>query len=115
MFYVDNNSFCELGNTAEFKDFFCWFSSESYLRRSFFTKIVGCFLPTAILPKMNFFCRFFKNFDSVDQSLLSIAFTQVVIREKVCFIKTTSFNYSFTETSSIQRNPFCRSLVGTHY
>ena len=34
--------------------------------------------------------------------LLFIAFTQVVFTEKVSFIKTTAFNYSFTDTWSIQ-------------
>ena len=47
--------------------------------------------------------------------LLFIAFTQVVFTEPVCFIETTSFNYSYTETWSIQQNPFCHFLVGTHY
>ena len=39
--------------------------------------VVGCFLPTAILPKMNFFCRFFFFLffaKSVDQSLLDVYF-----------------------------------------
>ena len=40
--------------------------------------------------------------------LLFIAFTQVVFREKICFIETTSFNYYFTEIWLIL------SLLGGH-
>ena len=39
--------------------------------KEFFLKVAGCFLPTAILPKTNFFRMFFFIFEkSVDQSLL---------------------------------------------
>ena len=115
MFYVNNNSFCKLGNTAELKDFFCQFSSERYLRISFYTKVADSFLPTAILPKLNFFCRIFLIFDKKCRPitfrwlLLLIAFTQVVFREKVCFIETTSINYYFTETYQSKEIHFAAS------
>ena len=70
-----------------------------------FIKVAGCSLPTAILPKMNFFFSFFLIFfDKKCRQiifrglLLFIAFTQAAFTEKVCFIETASFNYSFTET-----------------
>ena len=86
----------------------------------FLLKLLDVFLPTAILrdePLLQVFLIFDKKCRSITFRwiLLFIAFTQVVFREKVCFIETTSFNYSFTETWSIQRNPFCRFLLGTHH
>ena len=54
-------------------------------------------------------------FQIFDKKCRPIIFIQVVFIEKVRFIETTSFNYTFTETQSIQRNPICRFLVGTHY
>ena len=71
--------------------------------------------------KWTSFASFFLIFDNKFRPItfrwlvLFITFTQVVFTEKVCFIETTSFNYSFTETWSIQRNPFCRFLLGTHH
>ena len=50
------------------------------------------FLPTAILPKVNFFCKFFLIFDKKCRPiifrwiLLFVTFTQVVFREKVCVL-----------------------------
>ena len=54
-------------------------------------------------------------FQIFDKKCRLITFIQVVFIEKVRFIETTSFNYTFTETQSIQRNPLYRFLVGTHY
>ena len=76
MFYVDSYSFVRLGNTTELNDLFCQFSSEWYLRRNFLIKVAGCSLPTPILPKMNFFGKFFFKFltKSVDKSFLDSYF-----------------------------------------
>ena len=58
-----------------------------------FIKVTGCSLPTAILPKMNFFCRFFKILTkSVDQSFLNSYFylllsLKLFSRKKSVFLK----------------------------
>ena len=38
---------------------FCVSFQWKVFAKVFFSKVAGCFLPTAILPKMNFFCRVF--------------------------------------------------------
>ena len=59
--------------------------------KEFFIKVADCSLPTAILPKMNSFCRFFKIFDKKCRQtfyrwlLLFIAFTQAIFTEKVLY------------------------------
>ena len=62
--------------------------------KKLFIKAAGCSLQTAILPKMNFFGRFFFSFStkSVDKSffrwlLLFIAFTQAVFTKKSVLLK----------------------------
>ena len=91
------------------------------LTKEFSIKVAGCYLPTTVLPNTSFFCRVsFSIFDKKCRTitfrwlLLFIAFTQAVFTEKVCFIETTSFNYSFTETWSIQRNLLRHFLVDIH-
>ena len=106
MFYVDNDSFCVLGNATEFNELFCKFFSERYLRRSFLLKLLGVILPTAILPKMNFFCTLFFSFltNCVDQSLLDGYFylllsLKLLSQKKPVLLKLPHLiNYSSTKT-----------------
>ena len=52
--------------------FFVSFPVKVTWKGVFFTKFAGCFLPTVILPKMDFFCRSFFKFltKSANQSLI---------------------------------------------
>ena len=103
MFYVDNKSFCALGNTTELNDLFVNFPVKGTCEGFFLLKL------QAFLYQLQFYHRWtsFAGFSyfltkSVNQSLPSIAFTQVVFTEKVCFIEITSFNYSFTDFYFVQ-------------
>ena len=122
MFYVDNYSFCSLGNTTELTIFCVSFPVKGTYEGIFYQScrliFTNCnFTKDGLLLQVFFFFWIDKKCRSIifRWLLLFFAFTQVVFTEKVCFIETTSFNYSFTETWSIQQNLLRRFLVGTHY
>ena len=113
-FYVDNNNFCELGIRQNLTIFFVSFPVKGTCQGVFWLKLRAVFYQLQFYQRWSSFAGFFVTFDKKCRPitfrwlLLFVAFTQVVFREKVYFIKTASFNYSFTETWSIQPNPFRR-------
>ena len=122
MMYVDSNSFYALGNTTKLNDLFlliCQWKVTAkeffYCCRLFFAKFN--FTKDELLLQM--FFKFLTG--SVDQSLLDDYFylllsLKLFSQKKSVLLKLPHLiNYSLIETGSVQRNPFCHFLVGTHY